>query len=336
MKTKRIFGVLLGILLVLISAAGCKKAETASSTGSSAQTVSKAGPVWPSGSIRFFVPSKAGGVTDIYTRYVQKSLQGSTSANFATVNYDAEAVAYERLRSSKADGTTLLFQHSTMICKYLTGAVEYNPSKEFAVVGVVANMGSQAIIANPKAPYKTWEEFIAYAKQNPGKVNTAVSTNGTTHFIFGQVQKNCGVQLNLVECAAEADKLTNVAGGHIDIANCSLGNAREYEKAGKLRVLGVLGSGKPEAGYPEWKPITDVIWESYLYCFAPAGIDNAAAQSINQSFKTLMQDAAYAEECRKIGGEPLYLDLKASQKHFTDTMNTLNGVATSLGINIRS
>ncbi|MDL2229441.1 hypothetical protein LJC14_04245 [Treponema sp. OttesenSCG-928-L16] len=329
---KRFIFAVLGMLLGLALFLGCNKSPGASSSANPAA----ASVTWPSGSIRFIVPSKAGGVTDIYTRYGQKSLQASTSANYATVNYDNESVAYEQLRSARPDGATLLFQHSTMICKYLTGAVDYNPSVEFKVVGVTANMGSQAIIAGPNTPYNTWEEFVAYAKKNPGQINTAVSTNGTTHFIFGQVQKNCGVELNLVECAAEADKLTNVAGGIIDIANCSLGNAREYERAGKLKVLGVLGSGKPEPEYPEWKPITDVIWESYLYCFAPTAISADTAQAINQTLKSLTSDAAYAEECRKIGGEALWLDLASSQQHFADTMAELGEVATALGINARN
>ena len=281
------------------------------------------------------VPSKAGGVTDIYTRNIQNYLQSATNGNFATVNYDNETVGYENLRSAKADGSTLLFQHSTMICKYLTGAIDYNPQDSFRVVGVAANMGSQAIICRPDAPYNTWAEFIEYAKANPGQVTTAISTNGTTHFIFGQVQQNCAVVLNMVECSSEADKLTNVAGGIIDVANCSLGNAKEYETAGKLKVLGVLGSGQPEANYPEWEPITDVIWESYIYTFAPAEMDDATAEAVNAALKGIPENAAYCEAVEKIGGTAMYLTVEEAQKHFDDTMASLSEVAAGLGINIR-
>lgn len=253
------------------SATEAATATTAGGDGETEEAAPAADGSWPGSSVQLLVPSKAGGITDIYTRYVQGSLQKSTGGNFATINYDTEAVGYENLRSANADGTTLLFQHSTLICKYLTGAVEYDPSTESRVVGEVADMGSQAIICSPDTPYDTWDEFIAYAKEHPGDVTTAIATNGTTHSIFGQVQKNCGVELNMVECSSEADKLTNVAGGIIDVANCSLGSAKEYEDAGKLKVLGVLGSGKPEENYPDWEPIQDVIWSSHLYCFAPAG-----------------------------------------------------------------
>lgn len=349
MKKNRWFaGVTTGVIVISLLA-GCANANSAPapaatqaakteaaasdkevSAATSAENVS-----WPSSAVQLLVPSKAGGITDIYTRYVQESLQKSTGGNFATVNYDTEAVGYENLRSANPDGTTLLFQHSTLICKYLTGAVEYNPSTEFRVVGEVANMGSQAIICGPDAPYNTWDEFVSYAKEHPGEVTTAIATNGTTHFIFGQVQKNCGVELNMVECSAEADKLTNVAGGIIDVANCSLGSAKEYENAGKLKVLGVLGSGEPEENYPEWEPIKDVIWVSHLYCFAPADTDDATAEAINAALKTLVQDSNYEEQTKKIGGAPEYYDLKACEEDFAKTLNELSEVATSLGINVR-
>jgi tripartite-type tricarboxylate transporter receptor subunit TctC len=330
MKTKHFFQSAL-YLVLLVSLSACNKAPSGAKPVETAPEAAK----WPAGSVQMLVPSKAGGVTDIFTRYVQKYLQTNTDGRFGTVNYDNEAVAYENLRSARPDGATLLFNHSTIICKYLTGSIELNPAAQFKVVGIVADMGNQAIIVSPKAPYNTWGEFTAYAKQNPGKVNTAISTNGTTHFIFGLAQKNLGITLNFLECAAEADKLINVAGGFIDMANCSLGNAKEYETAGKIKVLGLLGSGKPEENYPQWAPITDVLWESYLYCFAPAGIDDAAAEAINAQLKGLVDDPEYAAECRKIGGRPVWFSLKDSQKHFDDTMNSLREVATALGINKR-
>lgn len=342
-KTVLLAGILAGVLTAGMLG-GCSKASVepspAASTAGKTEAQKTEGAAatdaaWPKSAVQLLVPSKAGGITDIYTRYVQESLQKSTGGNFATVNYDTEAVGYENLRSAKPDGNTLLFQHSTLICKYLTGSVDYDPSKEFRVVGEVANMGSQAIICGPNAPYTTWEEFITYAKEHPGEVNTAISTNGTTHFIFGQVQKNCGVELNLVECSSEADKLTNVAGGILDIANCSLGNAKEYEEAGKIRVLGVLGSGEPEAEYPEWEPVKEVIWSSHLYCFAPASTDDATAEAINAALKGLVDDENYAEETKKIGGAPEWFDLATCEKDFADTMAELSEVATSLGINAR-
>ena len=169
MNTKRISAVILSAFLVISLLVGCNSSAAPASPSAaapestapeSAQQPAETEKVdWPSGSIQFLVPSKAGGDYRYLYAVCSEVLQTSTSANFATVNYDTEAVGYESLRTAKPDGSTLLFQHSTVICKYLTGAIDYNPSTEFTVVGVVANMGSQAIITNADAPYDTWDEF---------------------------------------------------------------------------------------------------------------------------------------------------------------------------------
>ena len=207
MKKRHVLAAIMTAAMAVSALSGCAAANSAPTTAAAkeaaapAESKADAAPAaeagsgtWPNGAVQLLVPSKAGGVTDIYTRTIQNYLQSATNGNFATVNYDNETVGYENLRSAKADGSTLLFQHSTMICKYLTGAIDYNPQDSFRVVGVAANMGSQAIICGPDAPYNTWAEFIEYAKANPGQVTTAISTNGTTHFIFGQVQQNCAVE----------------------------------------------------------------------------------------------------------------------------------------------
>lgn len=345
---KKLLSVVLVAVLVLALFAGCNSSQAPESKAPESNAPESQAPEsnapesnepetaeWPKGAVQLLVPSKAGGITDIYTRFGQEALQNITGGNFATVNYDTEAVAYENLRTADADGSTLLFQHSTIICKYLTGAIDYNPMEEFRVVGSFADMGSQAIIVHPDAPYDTWDEFIEYVKEHPGELNCGISTNGTTHFIFGQVQVNCDVEFNFVECSAEADKLTNVAGGIIDVANCSLKNAKEYETAGKLKVLGVLGSGNPEANYPEWAPITDVIWSSSVFCFAPKSMDDATAQAVNEALCAVGADEGFGENATNIGGVPVVLSLEEVQDNFSNTMSELTEVATSLGINAR-
>lgn len=288
---------------------------------------------WPTRAVQLHAASRAGGVTDIYTRNVANYLQTATGGNFAVVNYGTDAVAYQTVLGSRPDGTSLLFQHSTLLCRYVTGQIDYNPLEKFRIVGEVADMGGQAIIVHPDAPYNTWNEFIEYCRKNPGKVNVGIATNGSTHFIFGEVQRHYGIQFNLVECYAESDKLTNVAGGNIDMANCTFGNAKEYEKAGRLKILGIIGSGKPEPAYPEWEPIKDVIWISHMYVFAPKTMDDATAHAINEALKGLPTDATYTAACKSIGGVAEWYDLETCQKDLEKELEKLKAIGTSLGIN---
>ena len=79
--------------------------------------------------------------------------------------------------------------------------------------------------------------------------------SGSNTFLFGMLSKELGIELNSVECASEADRLTNLAGGFIDVGVVGVGNAVEYEKAGKLKVIGTVASDGITIGdYPEELP----------------------------------------------------------------------------------
>ena len=306
-----------------------KETKEAASEGGDTTTTDAA---WPGAAVQFSVPAKAGGVTDIYTRYVQNALQTTVGGTYSTVNYDTPAVAYQTVVAA-TDPNTLLFQHSSLACNYVTGSLQFNPTTDYRVVGCVADMGAQAIIVAPDAPYNTWEEFIDYAKANPGEASVAISTNGTTHFIFGEVEQFYGVEFTLNECGSEADKLTNIAGGILDLANCSLNNAKQYEEAGQIKVLAILGDGSKTSydGF-DWPVITDVTWAAHMYVFANANISDADAQAINDALVAVAADAEYVSECEAMGGAPLAYSLEEAQADFDATVDTCKSVAEALGI----
>lgn len=345
MRTNKIIATALSAALAASLLAGCGGNTTSSSAASdsaaadstaadSAAADSTAEAAWPTAAVQFSVPAKAGGVTDIYARYVQNSLQQNWGGTFSTVNYDTPAVAYQTVVAA-TDPNTLLFQHSSLVCNYVTGSLQFDPTTDYRVVGMVADLGAQAFITNPDAPYDTWEEMIEYAKANPGDVSGAIATNGTTHFIFGMLQSACGVELNLVECSSEADKLTNVAGGIINLANCSLNNALQYEEAGQIKVLGILNDGSRDSyadlGY-EWPVITDVTWAAHMYVFANASISDEEAQAINDALCSIAQDPEYIEECITMGGTATAYTLEEAQADFDATTETCIQVAQDLGI----
>lgn len=315
------------------------KAETGDAAKAQTEASTAADLKWPAGAVQILVPSKAGGITDLHSRYIQEWWQKSTGANIAVVNFDNEAVAYEQLRSSKPDGSTILSQHTTVLCKYITGAVDFDPTKEMRVVAKLQYMGDNALIAAPDAPYNTMEEMVEYAKAHPGELSAAISTNGTTHFIWGSIMKETGINLKLVEASSETDKLTNVAGGFISLGNVSLANAKQYEEAGKIKVLGIVGSGRDNPDFPQWKDVTsqgiNVKWRANIYFFVPVNTSEELCDKINESLKDIVGDAKFQENMKNIGGEADWANCADSQAAFDGEMENLKDIAISLGINKR-
>ena len=258
---------------------------------------------WKSGdTVTFIVPAKAGGGSDLYTRYLTQALtEVCPGTNFIVTNYETGEVGMETLKNAKADGLTLGVAHGGAIIQWFTGMTNVNIKDDLQVVGVCNLGGPQAIIAGPNAPYHNYAELAEYLKANPGKVLIGCSLGGTTQMIFTSFVSAIAGDKDLatyVQCASEADKLTQVASGSIDIANCSIPNALSYEADGRLTILGTIGPkvstlpamsellgqelGEQYASGPE-QGVESATWDSCYYILAPKGLSEEQYVAINEA-----------------------------------------------------
>jgi hypothetical protein len=97
--------------------------------------------------------------------------------------------------------------------------------------------GYSALAVPTSAPYDDFAGFVEYAKAHPGELNVGMPAAGSNTFLFGQLTSTLGIELNPVEMGSESDRLTNLAGGFIDIGVVGVGHGVEYETAGKLKVI---------------------------------------------------------------------------------------------------
>ena len=253
MKKNRLFASAMAACLMAASLMGCGSSAapetTAAAAAATTDTTVAAGEgvgPWKSGdNVYVDVPAKAGGGTDLYTRYLTQALsEVCPGVNFVVTNYDTGEVGMEHVKNAKPDGLTLGTCHGGAIIQYLAGSSEVNIKDDLKAVGIMNQGGPQAIIAKPGAPYTNFTELAEYIKANPGEVVVGCSLGGTTQVLFTSLIEELtgdANSVNNVQCSSEADKLTNVAAGSIDIANCSIPNAVSYDADGKLTVLGSLG-----------------------------------------------------------------------------------------------
>ncbi len=323
---------------------GCASSEEPADTTGGTETTgteSSATTEWPNGPVTVNVAAKAGGGTDIYTRLFTTPWQEAIGEGVAVVNFDNSAVSYQTTSDAKPDGQTLLTAHTGIICQYVTGGTQTNPLEDLEVAAAMQNMGNQALVVPVDAPYDNFQEMVDYAKAHPGEVKAGIQTGGTSHFIFGLIEQETGVEFKFVEAANETEKLTNIAGGFIDIANCTVANTESYEADGKLKVIGLItADGENIEGKPSnWDSIQNqgypnVAWGGNIYVFAPKGTDEATLEAINSSLAPIAQDPSYIEGTEKIGGIPEYYNLADSQALFASEFEKINEIGTNLGISV--
>ena len=227
-------------------AAGAKEAS-----GEAAESIG-----FPKGeTITLVVPGKAGGGSDLGIRYYSEGLNRIYGLKTTVTNYDSNTVGHQTVANAKPDGTTLTVATSALNIQYITGNAEVNPMKDFTLIACLQDNGFSTLAVPADAPYDDFAGFVEYAKAHPGELNAGMPAAGANTFLFGMITSKTGIELNSVECASESDRLTNLAGGFIDIGVVGVGNALEYEKAGKLKVIGTVSSdGTTISEYPEELP----------------------------------------------------------------------------------
>ena len=225
---------------------------SSSSTASSASTAASAAGTAAADDIGFpkketitlAVPGKAGGGSDLAIRYYSEGLNRIYGLKTTVTNYDSNTVGHQTVANAKPDGTTLMVATSALNIQYITGNAQVNPMTDLTLIACLEDNGFSTLAVPKNAPYDDFNGFVEYAKAHPNELNAGMPAAGANTFLFGKLCSVLGIELNKVECASESDRLTNLAGGFIDIGVVGLGNAQEYEKAGKLKVIGtVAGDG---------------------------------------------------------------------------------------------
>lgn len=275
--------------------------------------------------ITLVVPGKAGGGSDLGIRYYSEGLNRLYGLKTTVTNYDSNTIGHQTVASAKPDGTTLTVATSALNIQYITGNAEVNPLEDFTLIACLQDNGFSTLAVPADAPYDDFAGFVEYAKAHPGELNAGMPAAGANTFLFGMITSTTGIELNSVECASESDRLTNLAGGFIDIGVVGVGNATEYEKAGKLKVIGTVSSdGTTIAEYPGELPenyktlqeqgFEDCVMSVYHYLLGPAGMDETMVANMNAAMQAVCEDETVNAGIASIGNIPGWHDLAESKE----------------------
>lgn len=313
-------------------------AITAFAEGAKEQSGEKAS--WPSSTVQFVVPAKAGGGTDAAARIITSALQENLEKPFVVVNQPSGggAVAGETVRNSKPNGSTILFYHSGMFANYHTGLYDKSPVKDFTTCAVMPVDGSYALTVGPDSPYNTVEELIEATKKNPDKITLGVQLKGSSHFMAGLLTKDSGAKFRIVEAGSDADKLVAVQGGNIDAAFINTSGSLQYVEAGKLKILATIaGFSERDPGAPEYPSLYELGYKSSVYgldffILGPKELEAGVAEQINAAFKEVFEDPAITEKFAKMRMPMRYLSLEASKARLLEGDKKIGETAELLGL----
>jgi tripartite-type tricarboxylate transporter receptor subunit TctC len=204
-----------------------------------------AGAAWPAKAVRIIVPVGAGGATDILSRTLGQRLSGVWNQQVVIDNRPGGGsnIGFELAAKAPPDGYTLLMaQPAFTVNVSLYRKLSYDPLRDFAPVTLAAE-GANVLAVHPSVPARTLKDLIALAKGQPGRLSYASSGNGTTPHLSGELFKSmAGVNIVHIPYKGAGASVTDLMGGHVDLAFVSLSSVVPQLKAGKLRALAITSA----------------------------------------------------------------------------------------------
>jgi len=212
---------------------------------------------WPSKPIRYIVPFPPGAFNDTLARTLASELPKALGQQVIVDNRPGgnTIIGTEMAAKSPPDGYTLFgaaLPFSVIQSLYKTS---FDVTKDFAPI-TLAGVTPNLLVANPGVPFNDVKGLIAYAKQNPGKLNYASTGNGTSnHLSFELFKAMTGVNVVHVAYKGSAPAVTDLIAGQVQVMFDNTPNVLPHVKAGKLK--GIAVSSKTRSHFAPEIPTVD-------------------------------------------------------------------------------
>jgi len=205
------------------------------------------------------------------------------------------------------DGYTLFVAAGSIIVlnPLLYKKLSYDPIQDFRMLALMTDVPVVMEI-HPSVPARTIAEFVAYARQNPGKLNFgSAGTGGTIHLAGEMFKQMAGIEMTHVPYKGAAPALTDLLSGSIQVMFDSVSTALPPVRAGLLRPLDVSSAKRipdlpdvptiAESGYPDYAVS---VWYGIA---APAKLPDDIARILTDSLNRAMNDDTFRASLEKIG-----------------------------------
>jgi len=244
--------------------------------------------------IRIIIPLSPGTPSDSVTRIVASAMSEQLKRPIIIDNRPGAngVLAVQELMRSKPDGTTLMLAGISPMALNVAVVknLPYDPRRDFTPIGGIYN-AFQAYIVSNTIPVKTFGEFIAYAKKNPGKVSVG-HYSALTKIQFAALSKLGDVNLLQVPYKSTTNAYTDVMAGTIDASICDFATAQGLVKGGKLKALAItlperspLAPGLPAAS----ETVPGLAFPAWSGLIGPAGMPKDVVAKLSEALNTSLR-----------------------------------------------
>jgi tripartite-type tricarboxylate transporter receptor subunit TctC len=315
-------------------------ASVAVHAGAYAQsTVPGAVPGYPSKPIRILVPFAPGGGADLMARLVTVRMSDKLGQPMVVDNRPAASgiIATELAARAAPDGYTLLACTSNHAgYPWMYKKLPFDINKDFEYL-TQATLSPLVVVVHPSVPAKSMQEFISYARSNPGKMNYGSSGAGGPPHIAGEMLKSMAkINLTHIVYKGVAPALTALLGNEVQMSFTNLFSGQPHIKGGRLRVLGITSTKRLQAA-PDWPTIAESgvpgyeasIWYGFML---PANTPKPIVDVLHREITGILKLPDVSQTFVSQGGEVIASTPQEFRKAFANDVERLGKVIRDAGI----
>jgi tripartite-type tricarboxylate transporter receptor subunit TctC len=266
---------------------------------------------WPVKPVRVVVAFTAGGTTDILARSIGQQLGEKLKQPFVIDNKPGAGgnLGTEMVVRSAPDGYTLMVNSvgPVAVNPTLYPKLPYNPLTDLVPIVLIADVPN-VLVLHSSVPVKTFDEFIAYAKASPGKLNYASTGIGTSAHLSGfLLGKRAGIEATHVPYKG-ADALRDLLAGRVQFMFATIPSVIAHIQSGALKPLAVSSAKRSrslpdvptvaESGFPGFEAGS---WFGY---FAPKGTPPEVITTLNKAVNEILGVQTMEAQLVKEGADP--------------------------------
>ena len=265
---------------------------------------------WPERLIKLVVPFPAGGPTDVAARLIAQAMSSRLGQPVVVENLVGAGgrIGAKAVAGAAPDGYTLLLGGTNVnaIIGALYRDIGFDPIASFVPVAAVCT-DTMALAISPNLPPQTFDQFVQYAKDRPGKLTYGAVSGIYTQFAADFFKVKTGTEILFVPYKGGAPAITDLLGGHIDMVFNNKSTLLTHFKAGKLRPLAVTSKARwpelPDIPTMQELGVTGFPTEVWFGVLAPAGTPAAIVSTLNAAVNDGLASAEVRASLAELGLE---------------------------------
>ena len=298
---------------------------------------------WPTAKpIRIVVAYPAGGVSDNVARALADKLavQLGTPVVIENKAGASGSLGVDAVAKAAPDGYTLLMSviSGLSISPTLYGGGDFDPIADFIHVSI-ASRNPSVLVVNPAFAAKTFGEYVAYAKANPGKLTYASAGNGSgQHVLAAALWSQAGVDIVHVPYRGAQPAYADLLGDRVDLFFDLTPTTRAHVETGKLKAIAVSSAARnpmqPGVQTINESGVVKLDLESWFGFFAPARTPPEVLARLRTELATIIATPELQDTFRKAGGSPMNISVADTRTMLARDVQRWTGLIRAANISL--